>query len=483
MRENRDHLRSLVAKLCDEELSQQDRDDLNDLLRESPALRREYASLMEVHANLITHSGLPEPDTTLPKSRNQMFVPLAIMGALSLVLLLILPLTEKTEPAPGFVSVIRADDCDWTGRSHPVEGALLGKSKLHLNSGTAVLRFPGGVEITLAGPAELEIKNSVSAILHEGQLYFTNSMAEDETGFTLLTPRGEVLDIGTSYSLKVSPEGSEEIHVDDGMVIRLGDEGGKSTVNAGEAMRWESRGASRSIPFVKKSAYIRAERRAERGKPIAWYSFADQEGYGFTENWAAWGDSEEEGRSIRSEFTSQGFQPAEHAVIAARLKVPIDLREDGVTYFSLQGRIEDAPISQRKFYFAFRESNNPDHKALFTMNTKRRTMGAHLLHSDQDIEGRSNMALALPANGRRFQLAGKIISRADEPDQVFLRVIPEDEPLDVDEPFAWSVVGKRVYTDFRIDLVTLHLGANGQISISDLNFGKTWQSATRPLRK
>ncbi len=477
-------LRELVAKHCDEELSNEERETLNDLLRTSPALRREYASLMELHANLMTHPGLPGKVVPFPIRRQTVWKWTAAAAAAIIILLLALPRNEAVQQAPSFATLIQATECEWLGKASPVEGERLGKSDLRLDHGTALIRFFDGVEISLQAPSHLEILGPNAATLHQGELYFSNDMSDEDVSFSLSTPQGELLDIGTSYSVAVKENGVEEVHVEDGKVIRLDESGQEFTVGAGQAMRWLAKGQSEAIPYkAKPNALRRAEWRAGQGKPIAWFSFVDQEGYGFPDGWKPWGESARGKTLIEGDFSSNGYQPTERSVIAAPLKLPIDMSKNGVTYFSLFCTIEDASNASRMFYFAFRESSSPDHKAQFTLTPKRRTIGAHLLYADDDSAGRSTMALALPPNGTKFQIAGKIISRASEPDQVFLRLLPEHEPLESVEPFAWSVVGQRVDCDFRFDLVSIHFNTGGNLAVSDLNLGKTWESATNPQRK
>ncbi|MEM1295872.1 MAG: hypothetical protein AAGH89_10940 [Verrucomicrobiota bacterium] len=485
MRDQLETLRELVAKHCDEELSREERETLNDLLRISPALRREYASLMEVHASLVMRPEMPSSPSSFPIQRKTITKWIIVGAAACIVALLALTTKESSEAQPGFATLIQASDCKWQGNFSPVEGEQIGETDLRLSDGSASIRFLSGVELDLVAPCHLQIEGPNAAILYAGELYFSNEMSDTEESFSLSTPQSELLDIGTSYSVTVRKDGAEELHVGNGTVIRLDENDRRVTIEAGQAMRWQAEGQSEAIPFVDKpSAVRRAERRASRGKPIAWYSFIDQDGYGFTDAWNPWGESVSKGSNTPGPITrAKGLQPTEQTVIAAPLKVPIDMSENGVTYFSLFCSIEVAADIPKMFYMAFRESGTPDHKAQFSITPKRRTIGAHLLYADTDLNGRSTMALSLPPDGSKFQLAGKIISRANEPDQVFLRFIPESEPLDSFEPYAWSVIGQRVECDFRFDLVSLHLNTQGNIAVSDLNLGKTWESATNPRRK
>ncbi|MEM0969470.1 MAG: FecR domain-containing protein, partial [Verrucomicrobiota bacterium] len=321
---------------------------------------------------------------------------MAAAAVASLMGMLFFPIHERVSVDSHFATLIQATDCQWQGQMSPREGEPLGKSVLQLKEGGALVRFSDGVEISLLAPSRFEISGPNTATLYDGELYFSNEMSDSGVRFSLSTPQGKLIDIGTSYSVRIGPDGAEEIHVDDGKVIRFDRHDREFMIEAGQAMRWLEKGQGKEVPFVgKPKAKDHRVVRETQEMLLAWHSFVDRQGSGFAQEWMPWGERGS-GARVKGAFTSRGFQPAEHTVIAAPLKVPIDMSQNGVTYFSFLCSRENASMTPKNFYFAFRESRSPDHKAQFVVTPKRLTVGAHLLYDDDDSSGRSTMALALP---------------------------------------------------------------------------------------
>ncbi len=89
--------------------------------------------------------------------------------------------------------------------------------RLQLKTGLARLQFERGAELILEGPAELEFTGDNGGILHRGSA--SVHVPESATGFTLLGPDTRVIDVGTRFGMKVSPERPTEVHVMEGLVL------------------------------------------------------------------------------------------------------------------------------------------------------------------------------------------------------------------------------------------------------------------------
>ena len=87
---------------------------------------------------------------------------------------------------------------------------------VRLSEGLAILEFNRGAEVTLQGPAELEIVSDNSGFLHSGKL--TATVPPEAIGFEILTPNSRVIDHGTEFGVSVDTNGDSETHVFDGEV-------------------------------------------------------------------------------------------------------------------------------------------------------------------------------------------------------------------------------------------------------------------------
>jgi hypothetical protein len=78
------------------------------------------------------------------------------------------------------------------------------------------LRFDGGAELILRGQTEVELLSAGTARLVRGEV--TVRATDDAAGFKLLTPAGEVIDLGTEFAARAEASGATEVHVLDGEV-------------------------------------------------------------------------------------------------------------------------------------------------------------------------------------------------------------------------------------------------------------------------
>ena len=89
--------------------------------------------------------------------------------------------------------------------------------KLKLNSGMVSIDFLQGANIVLEGPVEFDLSNSNEGVLHLGKLWA--EVPQVAAGFTINTPGGKVVDLGTEFGLNVRENGVTEILVKVGKVL------------------------------------------------------------------------------------------------------------------------------------------------------------------------------------------------------------------------------------------------------------------------
>lgn len=146
-------------------------------------------------------------------------------------------------------TLYRSDTAKWAGKEPPLK--LRSGSRLKLDSGLAEIHFKNGAEVILEGPAEFEIRNDGNAWLERGKIMAR--VPERAIGFTLETPRGKVIDLGTAFGTSVTDNGETETQVfvgkvrihpfdrDDGMIIReneklaMGDKGAVKSIGVADS--------------------------------------------------------------------------------------------------------------------------------------------------------------------------------------------------------------------------------------------------------
>jgi hypothetical protein len=88
--------------------------------------------------------------------------------------------------------------------------------RLQLQNGTAELTFDAGVQLTVYGPADFEITSPTSIRCRRGRV---TTLAKDRgRGFTIETPQGKVVDLGTQFGLSISDDGETQVVVFQGSV-------------------------------------------------------------------------------------------------------------------------------------------------------------------------------------------------------------------------------------------------------------------------
>jgi hypothetical protein len=122
--------------------------------------------------------------------------------------------------APGDENVawlVNAQDCQWDDAGQRPGRDMGAGKELHLSRGLAEIEFDCGARVILQGPAGLRLVSGRSAQLLQGTL--TARVPARAKGFTVLTPRNEVVDLGTEFGLSVDREGAATVRVFTGEVV------------------------------------------------------------------------------------------------------------------------------------------------------------------------------------------------------------------------------------------------------------------------
>lgn len=112
-------------------------------------------------------------------------------------------------------TLLQASNARWEG-SEFSDGSPIRAQKLSLRSGIVRLQFVDGVEVTLQGPAKYEIVDVGHTRLLSGLL--AANVPEGAEGFRVETPTVDVVDVGTSFGVRLSDRGDTNVAVFDGEV-------------------------------------------------------------------------------------------------------------------------------------------------------------------------------------------------------------------------------------------------------------------------
>src|SRR6266545_2711374 len=252
-RKTHSELHRLLSALLDGTLSPEQQSQLGDLLQQDAAARDLYLAYFQMHADLSLRGGSPLPvvnkepgqpgpaattpageplsRTATPRSRlrRRLFWGGLGLAGVAAALWLVLTLGQRPpqrrpvashppEPQDSTVAVLlQAPGAVWEQTGLPTwAGAPLYPGRLKLKSGLAHIEFYSGAMIILQGPAELQLISRTEAHCASGKLRAV--VPPQAQGFTITSPKLDLVDRGTEFGLEVSASGKTEVHVFQGQV-------------------------------------------------------------------------------------------------------------------------------------------------------------------------------------------------------------------------------------------------------------------------
>jgi len=131
------------------------------------------------------------------------------------------------------------DTVAYPGRDYPA-------GPVALDAGAAEFMLAGGTMVQLHGPARLDVRDPMHVSLTAGSASFRCPDGVD--GFTVITPRAEIVDLGTAFASMVEPGGGESIMVLDGRVRITARAGAGDSVTLEAGQRVSISAAGRIVP-------------------------------------------------------------------------------------------------------------------------------------------------------------------------------------------------------------------------------------------
>jgi ferric-dicitrate binding protein FerR (iron transport regulator) len=220
----------LLASHQGSELSDNDRQELNALLRESEA-NREFAVQFLLDSESLTALLAAEEISDISARRHRTLVtprrfPAWLLGMAAALLFVGLFILTRSKPevlAPDMPSEPVAQVARGSAvavlnvvESTSAPSGELQPGPLQFDTGMVRIDFFSGVRMLLRGPADIEIRSASEVFINHGEA--SCFVSEIGRGFRLLTADGEVIDLGTAFGIRVRRDQASEVHVFEGEV-------------------------------------------------------------------------------------------------------------------------------------------------------------------------------------------------------------------------------------------------------------------------
>ena len=245
----------LAAACCDQQISAEEHQRLQLLLRSDAAARRVYLEYVDLHARLGQHpSGATSPGMESGKSwldeprdaanggiptvakvaetfgrarktpkrlasfaKDRMAIRwLTLAASLAFVAAALSWWLRRPEPTQ-LPIVVRAIGAELEDAQPLNSGSPLPRGELHLTSGLVELRSEKGAVVVIEAPARFHWPASERLVLSAGRA--SAEVPRTAVGFTIETPEAELQDLGTRFGVDVSPQGESRLHVLEGEVL------------------------------------------------------------------------------------------------------------------------------------------------------------------------------------------------------------------------------------------------------------------------
>ncbi|MBU6303607.1 MAG: FecR domain-containing protein [Verrucomicrobia bacterium] len=492
-------MKELAARYLDGTATDAEVMELSARLRTDPLARDEYLRLAAIHARLATDPALwVEHQPAARPLRWLGWRPLTAAAAI-VVLMAVMFWRRETAPAVPVATLLRTEDAVWAGQA-PLEGGRLVTGPLRLLNGRAMLRLDGGAALLLRGEVELRLDDGGSVTLLAGEV--RAEVPEAAVGFTIHTPGGKVVDLGTEFIASVNREGQTEVSVVQGEVEVPDGDGVVHRLTTGKALALDRRGTTHPITarLVDNSwqPWAKDEKDALRAGRLLLHETFDypagdhdpadlQGGSGWAGPWTIFqGKHADQPWSAKMHQMEMGTFEGRKAWVSPvgktrcqrMLAQPLSMKEDAVRYVSLMWFEEALPPEQRAFDFWPMANLMIDLRGASDSGPGQRVglRTNYLMHpiiesgAGQGFESRVRVA-----EGRRLMMVGKILSRREGEDEVFLRVFEAGEPPGPVEPDSWDVVTRGLRLDAVLDRVVLESIGPKPRRIEEIRIGTTWR--------
>lgn len=250
---NADERDQLIDSLLDSEISEADFLRLEAEMHVDPAARQAYYERLKLDTNLLIEAEAAgggdgkKASVGIAPGPPLKFGWLGWMAAMALALLTgaigwkigqdrEAVTTRKEEPvASGFGVVAEQSNAGWSIN----RGDLIPEGPIQLKSGIVQLDLFSGVTLIVEGAAEFEVLSTMELSVTRGNV--RARVPGLARGFRVRIPTGELVDLGTEFSIDVTPEYAD-LRVMEGQVEWHPVAKPMSVLQEGESLRWTAAG-------------------------------------------------------------------------------------------------------------------------------------------------------------------------------------------------------------------------------------------------
>ncbi|MFH1299930.1 MAG: FecR family protein [Planctomycetota bacterium] len=245
-----DELGKMISLHLDSKITEEQFVQLQYTLEVDESARDFYIEFMSTHARLeqsLKHtfslknqSQLSDKDLLnellLATSRPSKRFYLTLLG-LPVALLIVIGVLILNRVPPSYVTVTDAHQAR-IGQNEQLSigNSLKSHAPYRLESGHLELLFVTGTKVLITAPATFEIMGKNELSISEGKLVAKVTTPAGK-GFTVQTPEGAVVDLGTLFGVEIEKSGESGVQVFKGDVELNDFSGGKTVLPAGKTMR------------------------------------------------------------------------------------------------------------------------------------------------------------------------------------------------------------------------------------------------------
>ncbi len=216
---NHSHLRvrELAQRVADGLADEEAMAELDMLLRATPAARRSYLDMMALHFDLDRRAAtgaLSTAEHRRPLEPQRFFRIVLAVAALVIIGLGAWWVARAGAPV---ATIVKSSGDAWRGGA--LGGAVIRDGQaFDVLSGLIELETTEGVRLVIEGPWSGRFRGPQAIELASGKIFA--EVPERARGFTVATPAGRAVDLGTRFAVEASGDGATtQIHVFEGRVV------------------------------------------------------------------------------------------------------------------------------------------------------------------------------------------------------------------------------------------------------------------------
>lgn len=233
-----------------------DVEQLNHRLRNDALARKQFTEILNLDAALSENaagwSGQPQFTVAIRKNRRRQRLRAATGTLVSVCLLLAAILVSRRQaPTAAFATVQRG-----IGTGILDDGTPVRAEDHKLSAGTVEFITANGARVVIEAPAAFRFESA--QMLHVTRGRVSADVPPAAKGFTVVTPTGRAVDLGTTFGVDVPDQGAAEVHVFKGEVIAQpqGSQTGQSLRDGSALVLSSGAGTAREI---RSAAFIHAD--------------------------------------------------------------------------------------------------------------------------------------------------------------------------------------------------------------------------------